>query len=177
MAKITKAERERMAENQRRSRARRRAKAGQPILRDASAEEFAVAAAAVEQMVQESLVKALVPALLQALPPALAASREVKQAPKPDESPPTLSKSLSEAKIVPNLSVQLSAGAQGLADLLPRLHALANRSAYQDDPDAVENMAASIAPSSIPNHIDLAQAINHQVGRAHALMDVIERSV
>lgn len=175
MAKITKAERERMAENQRRSLARRRAK--MPGVRDASPEEFVVAAAAVEQMVQESLVKALVPALLQALPPALAASREVKQAPKPDESPPTGGKSLSEPKIVPSLSVQLSAGAQGLADLLPRLHALANRSAYQDDQDAVEKMVASIAPANIPNHIDLAQAINHQVGRAHALMDVIERSV
>lgn len=177
MATITKAERARLAENQRRSRARRKAKAGQPILCDASAEEVAVAAAAVEQMVQESLVKALVPALLQALPPALAASREVRPAPKPDESPPTGSKSLDEGKIIPNLSIHLNESARGLAELLPRLHALANRSAYQDDPDAVEKMAGSTAPSSILNHIDLAQAINHQVGRAHALMDVIERSV
>lgn len=177
MAKITKAELERMAENQRRSRARRKAKGGQPILRDASAEEFAVAAAAVEQMVQESLVKALVPALLQALPPALAASREVRPAPKPDESPPTGGKSLGEGKIIPSLSMHLNESARGLAELLPRLHALAHRSAYQDEPNSVEKMSANTTSPSIPNHIELAQRIKDQVDLAHALMDTIERSV
>ena len=175
MARITKAERERMAENQRRSAARRR-KAGAPILSQPSKEEFAVAEAAIQQMVQESLVKALVPALLQALPPALAASREARQAPKPDESPPTVGKSMGEGKIIPSLSMHLNESARGLAELLPRLHALAHRSAYQDEPSKVEP-GPTPNSTTFPNHIDLAETIKMLVGRAHALMDVIERSV
>ena len=127
----------------------------------------------------EQIVAALTPALLQALPPALAASREVRPAPKPDESPPAMSsKSLGEAKMIPSLSMHLSDSARGLAELLPRLHALAHRSAYQDEPPTPPATTATGASSTtIPNHIDLAQTIKDQVSRAHLLMDVIERSV